>query len=537
MNKKILSIQNLSLKIGANKILSNISFDLCKNETLGIVGESGSGKSITALSILNLFNLNNTFSEGSINFNGTELSNLYDKNFEKIRGKEISIIFQEPMSSLNPSMKCGDQILEILTNHLKCSKESAKKKVLNLIERVQLKAPKKVYEKYPHELSGGQQQRVMIAIAIACNPKLLIADEPTTALDSLVKNEIISLIKSLQSEYKMSVIFISHDLNLVSKFVDKIIVLKNGNIVECGKTEQIFNSPSDEYTRTLINSSPPKKNRPDRLLTSTLKKNKLISKKEREVQHSKIYNQKPILKVQNINFSIGKEKILYNISFELFKGEVLGIVGQSGSGKSTIGKVILGLINPQEGDVIYKNQKISKIKSSVYRKNIQLIFQDPFSSLNPELSVGYSIIEPMIVHKLYSTKKEMKNKALELLSQVGLSSSDFEKYPKEFSGGQRQRIVIARALGLNPEIIVCDESVSALDVSIQAEVLNLLSDLKQKFNFTYIFISHDMPVIKYFTDRIIVLNNGQIVDFDETDSLFKSPKNTYTKSLLEASGF
>ena len=285
MNKKILSIQNLSLKIGANKILSNISFDLNKNETLGIVGESGSGKSITALSILNLFNLNNTFSEGSINFNGTELSNLADKNFEKIRGKEISIIFQEPMSSLNPSMKCGDQILEILTNHLKCSKESAKKKVLNLIERVQLKAPKRVYEKYPHELSGGQQQRVMIAIAIACNPKLLIADEPTTALDSLVKNEIISLIKSLQSEFKMSVIFISHDLNLVSKFVDKIIVLKNGNIVECGNTEQIFNSPSNEYTRTLINSSPPKKNRPNRLLTSTLKKNKLISKKEREVQH------------------------------------------------------------------------------------------------------------------------------------------------------------------------------------------------------------------------------------------------------------
>ena len=335
----------------------------------------------------------------------------------------------------------------------------------------------------------------------------------------------------------MSVIFISHDLNLVSKFVDKIIVLKNGNIVECGNTEQIFNSPSNEYTRTLINSSPPKKNRPNRLLTSTLKKNKLISKKEREVQHSKIYNQNPILKVQNINFSIGKEKILQNISFELFKGEVLGIVGQSGSGKSTIGKVILGLINPEGGDVIYKNQKLSKIKSSVYRKNIQLIFQDPFSSLNPELSVGYSIIEPMIVHKLYSTKKEMKNKALELLSQVGLSSSDFEKLPKEFSGGQRQRIVIARALGLNPEIIVCDESVSALDVSIQAEVLNLLSDLKQKFNFTYIFISHDMPVIKYFTDRIIVLNNGQIVDFDETDSLFKSPKNTYTKSLLEASGF
>ena len=259
MNKKILSIQNLSLKIGANKILSNISFDLNKNETLGIVGESGSGKSITALSILNLLNLKNTFSEGSINFNGTELSNLSDKSFEKIRGKEISIIFQEPMSSLNPSMKCGDQILEILTNHLKCSKESAKKKVLNLIERVQLKAPKRVYEKYPHELSGGQQQRVMIAIAIACNPKLLIADEPTTALDSLVKNEIISLIKSLQSEYKMSVIFISHDLNLVSKFVDKILVLKNGNIVECGNTEQIFNSPSNEYTRTLINSSPPKK--------------------------------------------------------------------------------------------------------------------------------------------------------------------------------------------------------------------------------------------------------------------------------------
>ena len=536
-NNSLLSLEKLTVKIDSNIILSEISFQLNKNEILGIVGESGSGKSITALSILNLLNNSSFQSEGSIVFEGTELSNLSKKKIETIRGKDISIIFQEPMSSLNPSMKCGHQILEIVTNHNKSNKESDVKKVLDLIEKVQLKNPKVVYEKYPHQLSGGQQQRIMIAIAIACNPKLLIADEPTTSLDGLVKNEIISLIKSLQLEYKMSVIFISHDLNLVSKFVDNLIILKNGFIIEQGSASKIFKSPRESYTYDLIHSTPPKKNRPYRLLTKKIREIKFLTKKERKLFHSKIYGQPPILRVEELHFSYGLNKIINNISFNVFSGEVLGIVGESGSGKSTIAKCILGLVKLKKGAVYFKNENIKYIKSTVFRKNVQLIFQDPYSSLNSEICIGDSIVEPMIVHSIFKTKKEMKLKALSLLKQVGLKEKDFNKFPNEFSGGQRQRIVIARALALNPRIIVCDESVSALDVSIQAEILNLLNDLKEQFGFTYVFISHDMSVIRYFTDRVIVLEKGKIVELNETDSLFNSPKNKYTKALLKASDF
>lgn len=536
-NNILLSLEKLTVKIDSNIILSEISFQLNKNEILGIVGESGSGKSITALSILNLLNNSSFQSEGSIVFEGIELSNLSKKKIEKIRGKDISIIFQEPMSSLNPSMKCGHQILEIVTNHNKSNKESDVKKVLDLIEKVQLKNPKVVYEKYPHQLSGGQQQRIMIAIAIACNPKLLIADEPTTSLDGLVKNEIISLIKSLQLEYKMSVIFISHDLSLVSKFVDNLIILKNGFIIEQGSASKIFKSPRESYTYDLIHSTPPKKNRPYRLLTKKIREINFLTKKERKLFHSKIYSQPPILRVEELHFSYGLNKIINNISFNVFSGEVLGIVGESGSGKSTIAKCILGLVKLKKGAVYFENENIKYIKSTVFRKNVQLIFQDPYSSLNSEICIGDSIVEPMIVHSIFKTKKEMKLKALSLLKQVGLKEKDFNKFPNEFSGGQRQRIVIARALALNPRIIVCDESVSALDVSIQAEILNLLNDLKEQFGFTYVFISHDMSVIRYFTDRVIVLEKGKIVELNETDSLFNSPKNKYTKALLKASDF
>ena len=536
-NTSLLSLEKLTVKIDSNTILSEISFQLNKNEVLGIVGESGSGKSITALSILNLLNNSSFQSEGSIVFEGIELSNLSKKKIQTIRGKDISIIFQEPMSSLNPSMKCGHQILEIVTNHNKSNKESDIRKVLDLIEKVQLKNPKVVYEKYPHQLSGGQQQRIMIAIAIACNPKILIADEPTTSLDGLVKNEIISLIKSLQLEYKMSVIFISHDLNLVSKFVDNLIILKNGFIIEKGCASKIFKSPKESYTYDLIHSTPPKKNRPYRLLTKKIREIKFIKKEERKLFHSKIYSQPPILRVKQLHFSYGLNKIINNISFDVFSGEVLGIVGESGSGKSTIAKCILGLVKLKKGVVYFENENIKHIENSVFRKNVQLIFQDPYSSLNSEICIGDSIVEPMIVHRIFKTKKEIKLKALSLLKQVGLKEKDFNKYPNQFSGGQRQRIVIARALALNPRIIVCDESVSALDVSIQAEILNLLNDLKEKFGFTYVFISHDMSVIKYFTDRVIVIKKGKIIELNETDSLFNFPKNKYTKELLKASDF
>ena len=535
--KTLLSIKNLTIKIGGQIILSNISLDIKKNQVLGLVGESGSGKSFTALSILNLINIKNLNVEGEIIFNGTNLNNLSFREFQKIRGKEISIIFQEPMSSLNPSMKCGDQISEIILNHEKINKKNAKKKSLELIQKVQLKHYELVYEKYPHQLSGGQQQRIMIAIAIACKPKLLIADEPTTSLDGIVKNDIISLIKSLQDEYKMSVLFISHNLKLVAKFVDSLIILKNGLIIEKGVSPKIFNYPKSKYTQHLVNSSPPTSNMPNRLITSKTKKNKLITKEERTRIHLKIYNKTPILKVNKLNVSYGNTKIIKDISFDLYRGETLGIVGESGSGKSTIAKSILGIVKTENGEVYFKDENIKNISNSVFRKKVQLIFQDPYSSLNPEVSVGKSIIEPMIAHKIFNSKKEMKTRVLELLNQVGLLESDYNKFPNQFSGGQRQRIVIARALALNPEIIICDESVSALDVSVQAQILNLLSDLKEIYLFTFIFISHDMSVIKYFTDRLIVLKKGEIVEFNETDLLFEKPKKPYTKALLKASDF
>ena len=536
-NNKLLSIKKLTIKIGDQIILSNVSFDLKKNEVLGLVGESGSGKSFTALSVLDLIHLKNSKTEGKIIFNGRELNELSKKEYQKIRGKEISMIFQEPMSSLNPTMKCGDQISEIIINHEKISKKIAKKRSIELIKKVQLKNPKLVFEKYPFQLSGGQQQRIMIAIAIACKPKLLIADEPTTSLDSLVRNDIISLIKSLQNEYSMSVLFISHDLKLVSKFVDNLIVLKNGIIIEKGGSSQIFNSPKENYTKHLINSSPPKNNRPNRLITSINKKNKIISKEERADHHLKIYNKNPLLKINNLTVFYKNNQILKDISFDMYKGETLGIIGESGSGKSTIAKSILGLIKINNGKILFKNQNTNDISNSIFRKKVQLIFQDPYSSLNSEISIGKSIIEPMIAHKIFNSKHEMKCRAIELLNQVGLSESDFKKFPNQFSGGQRQRIVIARALALNPEIIICDESVSALDVSIQAQILNLLSDLKEKYLFTFLFISHDMSVIKYFTDRLIVLKKGQIIELNETDFLFDNPKKTYTKSLIKASDF
>ena len=536
-NNKLLSIKKLTIKIGDQIILSNVSFDLKKNEVLGLVGESGSGKSFTALSVLDLIHLKNLKTEGEIIFNGRELNKLSKKEYQKIRGKEISMIFQEPMSSLNPTMKCGDQISEIIINHEKISKKIAKKRSIELIKKVQLKNPKLVFEKYPFQLSGGQQQRIMIAIAIACKPKLLIADEPTTSLDSLIRNDIISLIKSLQKEYSMSVLFISHDLKLVSKFVDNLIVLKNGIIIEKGRSSQIFNSPKENYTKHLINSSPPKNNRPNRLITSINKKNKIISKEERADHHLKIYNKNPLLKINNLTVFYKNNQILKDISFDMYKGETLGIIGESGSGKSTIAKSILGLIKINNGKILFKNQNTNDISNSIFRKKVQLIFQDPYSSLNSEISIGKSIIEPMIAHKIFNSKHEMKCRAIELLNQVGLSESDFKKFPNQFSGGQRQRIVIARALALNPEIIICDESVSALDVSIQAQILNLLSDLKEKYLFTFLFISHDMSVIKYFTDRLIVLKKGQIIELNETDFLFDNPKKTYTKSLIKASDF
>jgi|TARA_B110000495_G_scaffold56767_1_gene48030 peptide/nickel transport system ATP-binding protein len=536
---KLLSVKNLCISISKIPILKNISFELNSNEILGFVGESGSGKSITAFSIINLFNSKNIIKTGSINFDGKPIDSLSFIDFEKIRGNEISIIFQEPMSSLNPSMKCGEQVIEIILNHEFISTKKAKNRVIDLLKKVQLNDPEIVYNKYPHQLSGGQQQRIMIAMAISCNPKILIADEPTTSLDGIVKKGIISLLKSIQKETKMSIIFISHDLPLVSKIAKKIIVLNKGKIVETGTSNQIFKSPKKLYTKLLLNARPPKNIRPKRLPTNenNIAKPVLISKQERIKTHAKIYQSSPILKIKNLEFSYNNNKVLNDVSFDLYKGETLGLVGESGSGKSTIAKSILNLNDFNKGQILYKENDIKKINKKDFRKNIQLIFQDPFSSLNPEISIGYSIIEPMLSHGIYETKIESKEKAISLLEQVKLNKSDFNKFPHQFSGGQRQRIVIARALALNPKILICDESVSALDVSIQAQVLNLLNDLKETFSFTFLFISHDLSVVKYMSDRVIILNKGVIEESNETDHLFANPKKDYTKNLLLANDY
>ena len=534
----LLELQNLNLIISNSLILNNISFVLKKNEILGIVGESGSGKSITAFSILNLINSSKIKKSGKIFFENFRIDNLSTKELEKIRGKEISIVFQEPMSSLNPTMKCGKQIEEIVSKHSFLKGTKIKDRVNELLRMVQLSKEANLYNKYPFQLSGGQQQRLMIAIAIACDPKILIADEPTTSLDSVLKHEIIELLKRIQKQTNMSVIFISHDLSLVSEFTDKTVVLYNGEVVEFGKSSKILANPKHTYTKMLLESRIPKNKRPYRLPTieNKLKQFANISKTERKKKHKHLYESLPILEINKLSFSYLNNSILKSISFNLYEGEILGLVGESGSGKSTISKCILGINQNYTGEILYNGLNVKSIDNKNFRRNVQLIFQDPYSSLNPKMTIGDSIMEPMIVHNI-SNKKNRKSKIFKLLEDVGLNKEDFDKYPNQFSGGQRQRIVIARALALKPKVIVCDESVSALDVSIQSQIINLLNNLKEKYLITFLFISHDLSVIKYMTDRLIVLNKGKIEEIDETDSIFNDPKKSYTKLLLTSSGF
>ena len=534
----LLELQNLNLIISNSLILNNISFVLKKNEILGIVGESGSGKSITAFSILNLINSSKIKKSGKIFFENFRIDNLSTKELEKIRGKEISIVFQEPMSSLNPTMKCGKQIEEIVSKHSFLKGTKIKDRVNELLRMVQLSKEANLYNKYPFQLSGGQQQRLMIAIAIACDPKILIADEPTTSLDSVLKHEIIELLKRIQKQTNMSVIFISHDLSLVSEFTDKTVVLYKGEVVEFGKSSRILANPKHTYTKMLLGSRIPKNKRPYRLPTieNKLKQFANISKTERKKKHKHLYESLPILEINKLSFSYLNNSILKSISFNLYEGEILGLVGESGSGKSTISKCILGINQNYTGEILYNGLNVKSIDNKNFRRNVQLIFQDPYSSLNPKMTIGDSIMEPMIVHNI-SNKKNRKSKIFKLLEDVGLNKEDFDKYPNQFSGGQRQRIVIARALALKPKVIVCDESVSALDVSIQSQIINLLNNLKEKYLITFLFISHDLSVIKYMTDRLIVLNKGKIEEIDETDSIFNDPKKSYTKLLLTSSGF
>lgn len=556
-NKVLLSVNNLSVSFSSNKketvVLKRISYQLHSNEILGVVGESGSGKSVSSMALMGLLpKAISRIDSGTIDFDDIDLTTLSNTQFQKIRGQKISMIFQEPMSALNPSMLCGQQVFEILKQHTSLSNQAIKEETLRLFEKVKLPNPNRVYKAYPHEISGGQKQRVMIAMAIACKPQILIADEPTTALDVTVQKDIIELLKTLQSETKMSIVFISHDLALVSEIADRILVMYQGKIVEQGPTKDIFKQPEHLYTKALINSRPSLDVRLKRLPTidDYLKDavdNSIVSKETRVKTHKTLYNTKPLLEVVNVEkeyfsktgwFTKPKGfKAVNDVSFKLYKGETLGLVGESGCGKSTLGNAILQLDKATAGSIFYKGQDITKLRRSEIRrlrKDIQIIFQDPYSSLNPRIPVGKAIMEPMEVHHLYKSDAARKNKAIEILNRVGLSEDYFYRYPHEFSGGQRQRIGIARTVALNPKLIVCDESVSALDISVQAQVLNLLNDLKENFGFTYIFISHDLAVVKYMSDQLLVMNQGQIIESGDADTVYAEPKSSYTKKLIQA---
>jgi peptide/nickel transport system ATP-binding protein len=545
MTEPVLRISDFSVTLGGKTIVEPISFDLFPGKTFGLVGESGSGKSVSCLSMLRLLTAE---LKGSAILNNKNLTELPESEMPSIRGAEIAMIFQEPMTSLNPVYSCGTQVAEAIFAHQKISGDACKKRVLDLFAEVELPNPERIYKAYPHQLSGGQKQRVMIAMALSCNPNVLIADEPTTALDVTVQHKIVSLLSRLQKQYGMGMIFISHDLALVGEIADEIGVMQKGKMVEKGSPEKLFANASHPYTRGLLNCRPPVKGRPRRLPTVT----DFINQNENHPDFTteRISNppESTLLKAENLWLSYPAKKNLWgkptewfhalnDVSISIGKGETAGLVGESGCGKSSLGRCILRLQEPSNGRIFFNNKEITAIGQSELRRlrpKMQMIFQDPYASLNPRMTVGEAITEPLWVHKIYPTQKACKEATIELLEQVGLEADHAKRYPAQFSGGQRQRIGIARSIGLKPDFIVCDESVSALDVSVQAVVLNLLQDLKEKYNLTYLFISHDLSVVRYFCDRIIVMQKGKIVEDGSSDQVYYNPQNQYTKTLLEA---
>ena len=556
LNKKILlNVNNLCVRTTENlqhqNLIDKISFNIKKNEIVALIGESGSGKSLTSLSILGLLEKNKFNISGEITFNGNNLLDLDNNAMMEIRGSEISMIFQEPMSALNPTMKIGKQIFEVFKAHKNLSFKNTTERIKKLIKKVKLDNVENLLDKYPHQISGGQKQRVMIVMALSCNPQLLIADEPTTALDVTIQKEIIEILKNLQKSEKLSILFISHDLRLVSNISDKILIMKNGKIIEQGSKKNIINYPKENYTKALLSLIIHDKKRLKKLPTvESFDKNfkeEVETKKERNKRIKNIYSGKPILEIKNVSkfYNTSKNlfrnnksfKALSQISLKLFKGETLGLIGESGSGKTTLSNAILKIHEFEKGEILFKGKDISKIKERElleFRKNVQIIFQDPYASLNPLQNIFQIISEPIKFHRI-CLKNEVYEKCKELISDVGLNENFLSRYPHELSGGLRHRVCIARAICVNREILICDESVSALDVSIQATVLNLLNLLKKKYNFTYIFISHDLSVVKYMSDKIIVLYNGKIVDYQDADLLFEKPKDNYTKKLIKAS--
>lgn len=561
-NAPLLHVKNLRVSFkGEDKqyieTVKGISFDIPANTTVALVGESGSGKSVTSLATMGLLPVGQSKidDQSKIIFEGKDLLSLSRKDMRKICGKDIAMIFQEPMSSLNPVFTVGTQIAEVLCLHMGLSRKQARQRVLELLKEVGIPSPEIKIDAYPNQLSGGQQQRVMIAMAIACEPKLLIADEPTTALDVTIQKQIIDLLESLRKRRQMSMLFITHDLALVGEIADKVIVMRHGQIREQGAAEQVLEQPKDVYTRALLYCRPQISQRPYRLpVTSDFMCQEDDILVEKSFDASEIPQRKRglngdeqiILEVKDLKKSFYSRKGLFGkeefqavkgVSFKLAKGKTLGLVGESGSGKTTVGLLLMRLHQASGGQAFIEGKDILSLTEkefAKYQRKIQIIFQNPYASLNPRFTVGQILLEPMQIHNIGKDDAERKQIALGLLERVNLPEQAYYRYPHEFSGGQRQRIAIARCLTLKPEILICDESVSALDVSVQAQVLNLLQDLQDEFGLSYIFISHDLSVVKYISDQVMVMNHGEVVEIANSDELYAHPQHDYTKRLLQA---